>query len=303
MKKFIKKHRLIFSILLIILIIVIFGISIYAFDDYKELEKIKEEEAEYGDNYNKLILAGYEEKPDRILYKDKQKDGFYIFESYEENFAHLLEVAEDRMSYSQTEDFNLTAFKNDDLVKILSSGNNYVMFDYNNYDGQYNEYFSYKDKKFDPITYKLKDSNRLKRLLNYLIKHKKMYNIDNTKEIRLENKLDYVLDEYKTENNKTDDENTYKIKILTIDYLNKVVKDLKLDINKSDFKDMKRLIHKDGSIIITLSKYSVKDVTWTLHDISYLYNSTINEEYEVSIFLADKPINTNAIIYKFKNNK
>ncbi len=42
--------------------------------------------------------------------------------------THLLEVAEDRMYYSQADDFNLTCFTPDSMDRIMSSGANYIIF-------------------------------------------------------------------------------------------------------------------------------------------------------------------------------
>lgn len=131
-------------------------------------KQVEADEAGYGKEYLKLSEAysKYSDAPDRILYKSKEKDRFYIFESSDKNFAHLLEVCEDRMSYSLMEDYTGAQFKTESLERVMSSGDNYIIFDYTS-----------EEKKIynSPITYKLRDENRLKRLVDYLCYMRKSY--------------------------------------------------------------------------------------------------------------------------------
>jgi len=75
----------------------------------------------------------------------------------------LLEVAEDRMYYSQADDFNLTCFTPDSMDRIMSSGENYIIFDYDT------------EKEQKAIIFKFKDNNRLQRLVSYLCEFRKSY--------------------------------------------------------------------------------------------------------------------------------
>ena len=93
----IKKRYIIIPIVIAILIVAI-GAGIVLLDRISQKKQIEKDEKNYGNNYQKLNFDyTYTEKPDRILYKPKERDVFYIFDKTDENYSHLLEVAEDRM--------------------------------------------------------------------------------------------------------------------------------------------------------------------------------------------------------------
>ena len=79
----------------------------------------------------------------------------------------MLEVVEDRMHYSVIDDYNLNCFAPDSINKMMTSGENYIIFDYDNenlseYDENYN-----KD-----IIFKFLENTRLYRLVTYLSYYK-----------------------------------------------------------------------------------------------------------------------------------
>ena len=159
----IKKRYIIIPIVIAILIVAI-GAGIVLLDRISQKKQIEKDEKNYGNNYQKLNFDyTYTEKPDRILYKPKERDVFYIFDKTDENYSHLLEVAEDRMYYSQADDFNLTCFTPDSMDRIMSSGENYIIFDYDT------------EKEQKAIIFKFKDNNRLQRLVSYLCEFRKSY--------------------------------------------------------------------------------------------------------------------------------
>lgn len=127
--------------------------------------KIEQDEAGYGDNYQKFEYCKnvYKKKPDRIYFKDPSKDGFFVFEKDDEDFEHLLEVTEDRMAYTTMEDYNLYAFTPDSINTMMKSKDTYIIFDYDNKnlsegDAEYN-----KD-----IIFRFNQNTRLYRLVTYL---------------------------------------------------------------------------------------------------------------------------------------
>ena len=161
----IKKRYIIIPIVIAILIVAI-GAGIVLLDRISQKKQIEKDEKNYGNNYQKLNFDyTYTEKPDRILYKPKERDVFYIFDKTDENYSHLLEVAEDRMYYSQADDFNLTCFTPDSMDRIMSSGENYIIFDYDT------------EKEQKTIIFKFKDNNRLQTALS-LLKHGSCVNLE-----------------------------------------------------------------------------------------------------------------------------
>ncbi len=123
--------------------------------------KIENDEADYGNDYLKFTYDVYTRKPDRIVFKQGNRNGFAIYEKTDENYEHLLEVSEDRMAYSVMQDFNLYCFTPDSIQTMMNSGDNYIIFDYDNEDENENDF--QKD-----IIFRFTQNTRLYRLASYL---------------------------------------------------------------------------------------------------------------------------------------
>ena len=135
-------------------------------------EKIEKDEADYGDNYQEFKSYNpyvYKKAPDRIYFKSSKIGAFYVFEKNDENYEHLLEVVEDRMHYSVIDDYNLNCFAPDSINKMMTSGENYIIFDYDN--GTLSE--SEFDENYNKdIIFKFLENTRLYRLVTYLSYYK-----------------------------------------------------------------------------------------------------------------------------------
>ncbi len=133
-------------------------------------EKIEKDEEDYGDNYQEFKTFNpyvYKKEPDRIYFKPSKIGAFYVFERKDENYEHLLEVVEDRMHYSAIDDYNLNCFTPDSINTMMTSGENYIIFDYDN------ENLSEFDEDYNKdIIFKFLENTRLYRLVTYLSYYK-----------------------------------------------------------------------------------------------------------------------------------
>lgn len=134
----------------------------------KRKEEIEKDEQEYGDRYLKFTnFELYSRKPDRIIFKQGNKDGFFIFEKTDKAYEHLLVVSEDRMSYAVMQDYNLWCFTPDSIEKMTKSGDNYIIYDFDN--GDLSEF----DNDFQKdVIFRFNTENRLYRLVSYLSEFK-----------------------------------------------------------------------------------------------------------------------------------
>ena len=133
-------------------------------------EKIEKDEADYGENYQEFKTYNpyvYKKEPDRIYFKSSKIGAFYVFEKEDKNYEHLLEVIEDRMLYSVIDDFNLNCFAPDSINTMMTSGENYIIFDYDN--GTLSEFDENYNKD---IIFKFLENTRLYRLITYLSYYK-----------------------------------------------------------------------------------------------------------------------------------
>lgn len=133
-------------------------------------EKIEKDEADYGENYQEFKTYNpyvYKKEPDRIYFKSSKIGAFYVFEKEDKNYEHLLEVIEDRMHYSVIDDFNLNCFAPDSINTMMTSEENYIIFDYDN--GTLSEFDENYNKD---IIFKFLENTRLYRLITYLSYYK-----------------------------------------------------------------------------------------------------------------------------------
>lgn len=131
-------------------------------------KKIIKDELDYGEDYMKFSnFELYSRKPDRIIFKQGNKDGFFIFEKDDKAYEHLLVVSEDRMAYSVMSDFNLWCFTPDSIDKMTKSGENYIIYDFDNDDLSEFDVGFQKD-----VIFRFSSENRLYRLVSYLAEFK-----------------------------------------------------------------------------------------------------------------------------------
>ena len=138
-------------------------------------QKIIQDEQNYGNRYMKFTnFELYSRKPDRIIFKQGDKDDFYIFEKSDKAYEHLLVVSEDRMAYSVMQDYNLWCFTPDSIDIMTKSGDNYIIYDFDNTDlTEYDEGFQ-KD-----VIFRFNSENRLYRLVSYLAEFKQPVSKEN----------------------------------------------------------------------------------------------------------------------------
>lgn len=113
-------------------------------------ETIEKDEADHGDNYQEFKTYNP-----------------YVYKKEDDNYEHLLKVIEDRMHYSVIDDYNLNCFAPDSINTMITSGENYIIFDYDN------ENLSEIDENYNKdIIFKFSENTRLYRLITYLSYYK-----------------------------------------------------------------------------------------------------------------------------------
>lgn len=146
----------------------------------KEIKQLKatieKDEEDYGDDYQEFKTYNpyvYKKDPDRIYFKSSKIGAFYEFEKTDENYEHLLEVAEDRMYYSAISDYNLNCFAPDSINTMMTSGENYIIFDYeNDIESENDKIYEFDVENNRDIILKFSENTRLYRLVTYLSYYK-----------------------------------------------------------------------------------------------------------------------------------
>ena len=101
-----------------------------------------------------------------IVKKAETNNQFLVFDKEHEEYERLLKVAEDRMSNSMMQDFNLWGFTPYTLKDVSESKENFVIFDY---DEEIEDRDYMVDISFNrDIFFRFPNSTRLYRLIDYL---------------------------------------------------------------------------------------------------------------------------------------
>ncbi len=175
-----KKRYSIIPLLIILIILLGIGVCIKLDREYQR-KIIEQDELDYGNEYLKLEerLSYYNQQPDRIIYKPKMKDYFYVIDKNDEDYTHMLEVTEDRMSHSLIDPGD--AFNIDSMDRIMSSGKNYIILDYDK--EKYMNITEDNGTTPKPVVYKLLDNNRCARLVKYVTQFRKRYSLEELEKI------------------------------------------------------------------------------------------------------------------------
>lgn len=168
MKKVIK-YGLIIGILIVVIFLTFLSYKIISnnFVIKEKREIVEKDELEYGDNYQEFKCEIYKQKPDRIIVKKAETNNqFFVFDKEHEEYERLLKVAEDRMSNSMMQDFNLWGFTPYTLKDVSESKENFVIFDY---DEEIEDRDYLVDISFNrDVFFRFPNSTRLYRLIDYL---------------------------------------------------------------------------------------------------------------------------------------
>ncbi len=209
--------------------------------------------------------------PDRIIYKKKEKDEFYIFTKEDIFYDELLEKVFERMEFTAINEPYET-FETRDLDTIRYSGKNFILLDYNSY-GE-------SDFNKKPMCFEVWDNNEFKDYMDEKSKNRPKYGLENTSDIDVNLQLEKI-----DVGNLQDKYNglIYQIKLKEKDDLKNFETRYNIDLNVDC---------KTGTdIIVTLSKYKLESMNWNLHGIEYNFSS-FTDKYNVYVNVFDRAINT-----------
>lgn len=277
-----EKNRILINVISSITIVLVLLVG---FIIYKNNSNIITEQS--------LNSKQYFDDPDRIVYKKKNEDKYYVCSSGKQaymNIKNMLVTCIDSISEGK--------IVSQDEIKKIEDEENYIELDYNTISKNY------------IITYERDNYNVIKRtdnggviIKNNIIRKKQIeelieeesksmtyYTMDINKEYKVKQPIDRfnpsLFPEIKQYEN-----GIYGIKIQDIETLGKIMNQYNIKIDDKIEDD----IFTSADIIIMFSKYEIENISTRIGGITYKFSGKTKEKFEADLFVASKAINTNCI--------
>ena len=278
----------IFSLCIGIVVIVCAAFIIWQIKQTETLEPTSE----------KNINSNYFANPDRIVYKIKEENRYYVFEKNEQEYKEILQEF-CKVVNSKTEGDKLSEKR----IKEIKKNEMYVEFDYNKVSKNYifplelegKNMIAMQDEGGQVYIPKIENTDKIKEIIKKNIEGKSSYRLEEPKVYTSENALKEVKEPEEME--KIDD-NHYELKIDSYEYYTEFAKKYNVEIENVKIDDA---TFKYNNIIAIVSKYTINNVTSDVGSIQYYYTGKVDEntEYKVTITIVSKVTNANCIYRDF----
>lgn len=280
----IKEYK---SLIIVAIVFIIIGIGMLIFTQIKSIESI-----------NPTNSTQYFETPDRIVYKKKAKDEYYVFNPDEESYRNIINQL--TRCIGSFEENNVVT---EQELKQMENEENYIELDYDTISKNYLIFYE-KDnfnviKRTDNggtlVRSNINEKEQLKQLIEKEIQNKQCYQMSDNKEYKVQNEVS--IDE--VENNtqlKRYETGVYGIKVQDSQTLNDIISQYGLQLEENIPED----VFNKADVMVLFSKWDISKIETRIGGMTYYFtgNSRFNT-YIVDIFVASKAINTNCIYRNF----
>ena len=281
-----------FSILIGIVLIV--GI-VYAIISVKKTNETPQEVSENKQEEKELLSSDYFINPDRVVYKMKKENKYYIFEKDEDSYKEIVNEFCKGVT-SKTDGEKLTE---KDIEKIKDD-EMFIEFDYNQVSKNYvfplelegKNMIAMQEEGGQVYLNKIENVDKIKELLEKYVKEKGAVKLEDPRVYTSKNKEKEIKD---ADEMKKIDDNLYELKIESYDQYKEFVKKHNVKFNEN--LKIEETTFKQGSVIAVISKYTIDDVTSDVGSIHYTYTGKVDKdtEYTVSLTFVSEVTNSNCI--------
>lgn len=281
-----KEHKILILVIIVTIILCI-GMLIFSNIEQAKVEVLNSER--------------YFEMPDRIVYKTKNQDKYYVFNNEEENYSELINMLITCID-SIVEGENLS----EEQIKKIEEEENYIELDYNTISKNY--VIAYQRQNYNVIKRtdnggvvvksNIKRKSNLEELINSKIQNMEYYQMSDNKEYKSQQGIIFTNNNTFPEMKRYED-GIYGIKFKNKDDLDKFIDLYNIQINEK----IENEVFQKAEVIAMISKYEVESINTRIGGITYNFTGNKNNEtYNVDLFVASKAINTNCIYRKLPAN-
>lgn len=246
-------------------------------------------------------ISSYFPNPDRLVIKKQGESSYYVITNKDKEYIKLLDILDKEIKKSGNQ---IEEYTKEQLDNIEKDGY-FLMLDYNKVSKNY--ILSFTDKKM--IRYKEvggtvvrqnMKTEELEKSIEKIYDTNKLYKV-HSEEIYSNRRIDNIPEDCKDKLKEVRD-GIYQGKITDNNQLKEYKDALDMEFVYAEDVEQKDLF-KDYDVIITVSKYHIKDVYGTIRNVNYTYSSDRESNYQVHLYFASKAINSNCIYNKVEQPK
>ncbi len=243
----------------------------------------------------------YFETPDRIVYKIKNEDKYYVYESSREDYNELInQLTKCVDGVGEGEKLS------QDNIRKIEEEENYIELDYNTISKNYIIAFQKKNynviKRTDEggivIKNNIKYKENLEKLLaKQTLNKEECYGMLDNKEYRITEPIYYQVPSWSNELKKYE-QGIYSVRLGT----KQALENFKANNNINMTQDIPEEQFKKTNVIATITKYQIDKIETRIGGVTlYFKGMEKTGEYYVNLFCLSKAININCIYRNFYN--
>ena len=252
---------------------------------------------------SKTNLVQYFETPNRIVYKEKDKDNYYVFNQGESSYTDILN--EIISGFDSKE--NGQMLSNEEIEKI-EKNENYIELDYDTisknyviaYERENNNIIFRNDNGGQVVKKNLENKEKIKDLINRKISSHdaSCYHMEDSKEYKVKNEIPRELFEANNSDLRQYEDGVYGIKIQSEEKLNEILERYNIELEEKIPSD----VFDKADVIIMLSRYNIEKIETRIGGLTYYFTGDKRQDsYLPNIFVASKAINTNCVYRNMDN--
>ena len=256
---------------------------------------------------SKTNLVQYFETPNRIVYKEKDKDNYYVFNQGESSYTDILN--EIISGFDSKE--NGQMLSKEEIEKI-EKNENYIELDYDTisknyviaYERENNNIIFRNDNGGQVVKKNLENKEKIKDLINRKISSHdaSCYHMEDSKEYKVTNEIPNDVFNLHLENVgvylREYEDGVYGGKIDNKETLDLLLNDYNIILEEELPED----IFTKADVIIMLSRYNIEKVETRIGGLTYYFTGDKRQDsYLPNIFVASKAINTNCVYRNMDN--
>lgn len=240
----------------------------------------------------------YFETPDRIVYKTKGQDKYYVFTSAKNDYDQLLNQLIKCID-GVGEGIRLS----EEDMKKIEQEENYIELDYDTISKNY--VIAYQKENYNVIKRtneggivvkkNIQHREELEKMLRQQIRGKETYCMSDTKEYKIPEAVPYQVPSWSNELKKYE-QGIYSVRLGTKDAYEKFVANNKLAMTENILEEQ----FEKTNVIATITKYSIEKIETRVGGVTLHFTGMENtEKYYINFYCLSKAININCIYREY----
>lgn len=245
----------------------------------------------------------YFETPNRIVYKEKGVDNYYVFTGESKDYTDILNELINGID-SKGEGPIISKEELEDIEQ----NENYIELDYDTvsknyviaYEQENNNVIFRNDNGGQVVKQTLKNRDKLSKLMKEKIASKDVncYHMGDSKEYKVTNEIPRELFETNNSDLRQYEDGVYGIKIQSEEKLNEMLERYNIELEEEIPSD----IFDKADIILMISKYNIENIDTRVGGLTYYFTGDKRQDsYIANVYAASKAINTNCVYRNMDN--